>query len=203
MSDGRSPHEVPVPLTLDDVSWPVETARLSLRRAVPADLEATWRFRRLESVCRWTTLLPSDLEQYRARFQNPDRFARTLVIELDGVVIGDLMVGIKDGWAQAEVADEAAGVEAELGWSLDPEYGGRGLATEAVEGVLQLCFETLGLRRVVANCYADNEPSWRLMERVGMRREAYTVGDSLHRSRGWLDGMSYGLLAEEWRACRT
>jgi RimJ/RimL family protein N-acetyltransferase len=32
-----------------------------------------------------------------------------------------------------------------------------------------------------------------------MRREIYSVRDSLHRSGQWLDGMSYALLADEWR----
>jgi hypothetical protein len=53
---------------------------------------------------------------------------------------------------------------------------------------------------VKALCYADNEPSWRLMERLGMRREEYAVQDSLHRTKGWLDGMTYAVLADEWRA---
>lgn len=57
----------------------------------------------------------------------------------------------------------------------------------------------LGLRRVYANCFAGNERSWRLMERIGMRREVCTLKESLHRSGEWLDAMSYGLLAEEWR----
>ena len=52
----------------------------------------------------------------------------------------------------------------------------------------------------VALCFADNEPSWRLMERVGMRREQHTKQDSLHRDGQWLDGMMYALLADEWRA---
>ena len=65
--------------------------------------------------------------------------------------------------------------------------------------LVRLCFEDLGLRRVTANCFADNEASWRLMERIGMRREPYTVRDSLHRSGEWLDGMGYALLADEWR----
>ena len=65
--------------------------------------------------------------------------------------------------------------------------------------LVRLCFEGLGLRRVTANCFADHEASWRLMERVGMRRELHTVQDSLHRSGEWLDGMGYALLAEEWR----
>jgi RimJ/RimL family protein N-acetyltransferase len=38
------------------------------------------------------------------------------------------------------------------------------------------------------------------MERVGMRREAHNLRDSLHRSGDWLDGMGYALLADEWRA---
>jgi len=124
--------------------------------------------------------------------------AKTLVIEREGVVIGDLMIAPEDAWAQAEVADQAKGVQAEIGWCLDPAAGGRGYATEAVREVIRICFEELGLRRLIANCFADNEPSWRLMERVGMRRETYTVKESLHRSRGWLDGTSYALLAEEW-----
>jgi RimJ/RimL family protein N-acetyltransferase len=110
------------------------------------------------------------------------------------------MVAVEDGWAQSEVADRARGVQAEIGWALDPAHQGQGYATEAVGEVLRICFDGLGLRRVTAGCFADNEPSWRLMERVGMRREEYSVADSLHRSGAWLDGMAYALLAEEWRA---
>ena len=65
--------------------------------------------------------------------------------------------------------------------------------------LLRLCFTELGLRRVTANCFADNVASWRLMERVGMRREVSAVRESLHRSGAWLDSMGYALLAEEWR----
>lgn len=146
------------------------------------------------------TSAPKDLDEYRAKFENPERLAKTLVIELDGVVIGDLMLAVEDGWAQLEVADQAHDVQAELGWCLDPAYGGHGYATEAVAAVIRLCFEDLGLRRVTASCFADNEASWRLMERLGMRREAHTLRESLHRSGGWLDGMDYALLADEWRA---
>ena len=59
--------------------------------------------------------------------------------------------------------------------------------------------DVLRLRRVVATCFADDERSWRLMERVGMRREVYAVDDALHRSGRWLDGFGYALLAEEWK----
>ena len=81
-----------------------------------------------------------------------------------------------------------------------PEETGKGYATEAVEAALRICFEHMGLRRVTASCFAGNTASYRLMERVGMRREAHTVKDALHPSGAWMDGYSYALLAHEWRA---
>ena len=125
----------------------------------------------------------------------------TLVLEQAGTVVGHAMVRIHDAWGQSEVAAEAEATQAELGWVLDPAHGGRGLMTEAVVALIDVCFGPLGLRRVIADCFADNTASWRLMERVGMRREAHTVRDSLHRTKGWLDGYTYALLAEEWSTC--
>jgi RimJ/RimL family protein N-acetyltransferase len=192
----------------------VLTARLAIRPATGADAEATWRYRRLEAVGRWLTSAPADQQEYQRSFRDPARLAKTLLIQLRdagtagtagtagaaGPVIGDAMVAVEDGWAQSEVADRARGVQAEIGWALDPAHQGVGYATEAVGELLRICFDGLGLRRVTAGCFADNAPSWRLMERVGMRREEYSVADSLHRSGAWLDGMAYALLAEEWRA---
>ena len=187
-----------VAATLDEIPWPVSTARLSIRRAHEPDLDAIWRFRRLESVNQWLSSAPRTIEQHRAKFLEPGKLDKLLVLELDHQVVGELVLNVEDAWAQSEVADEAAGVQAELGWCLDPAYEGHGYATEAVNALIQICFERLGLRRVTAQCFADNVASWRLMERVGMRREVHTVRESLHRSGRWLDGLGYALLADEW-----
>ena len=184
---------------LDAVTWPVRTERLQIRRAAEGDLDAVWHIRRRESVSRWMRSSWSDRDGFRAEYLDPDRLAKTLVMELDGELIGDLMIAIEDGWAQEEVADRARRVQAELGWCLSPDHEGQGFATEAVAELMRICFENLGLRRVTANCFADNAPSWRLMERLNMRRELHTVRESLHRSEGWLDGYGYALLADEWR----
>lgn len=187
---------------LDPVTWPVRTDRLEISRAVAGDAATTWPFRRLPEVTEWMTAAPATLAEYAARFTAPPRLDKTLVVRLDGTVVGDLMLAVEDGWAQVEVADRAREVQAEIGWCLDPAYQGRGLATEAVAALLAVCFEGLGLRRVTANCFADNVASWRLMERLGMRRETHTRQESLHRSGRWLDGLGYALLAEEWRGGR-
>jgi RimJ/RimL family protein N-acetyltransferase len=183
---------------LNDVAWPVRSERLTIRPAEPSDADTTWTYRKLDDVSAWITTAVADQDGYVAHFTEPDRLAKTLIIERDGEVIGDLMLSIEDAWAQTEVKDHAHGVQAELGWVLSPEYVGHGYATEAVAELIRICFEDLALRRVVANCFAANEASWRLMERVGMRRESHTVRESLHRSGQWLDGLSYALLADEW-----
>ena len=185
-----------MPRQLSDVEWPVSTERLTLRRARVDDTDAVLSYRRQPMVSQWIGAPPED---FPARFAAPERLDLLLVVERAGAVIGDLMVKIEDAWAPAQEASQALGVQAELGWALRPEETGKGYATEAVEAALRVCFDDLGLRRVTASCFAANTASYRLMERVGMRREARTVRDSLHPSGEWMDGYSYALLAEEWR----
>jgi RimJ/RimL family protein N-acetyltransferase len=195
-------HAAPADDPLVAVPWPIRTARLTIRPAVQGDVPAIWQIRRQDAVGRWMRSAAKDYAVFEQNLTKPDRLARTLVMEVDGKLVGDLMLAVEDGWAQDEVADRARGVQAELGWCLDPAHAGVGYATEAVAELMRLCFEDLGLRRVTANCFADNEASWRLMERLHMRRELHTVKESLHRSGEWLDGYGYALLAEEWRARR-
>ncbi len=58
----------------------------------------------------------------------------------------------------------------EIGWRLRPEFQGQGYAEEAARIALAHGFGPLGLPEIVAFTLPDNLPSWRLMERLGMRR---------------------------------
>lgn len=178
------------------LAWPRTTERLSLRPATTEDADAMYAYRSDEAVARWMTALPTDADAWRAAFGKRHPYA--LMIELDREPIGDLFLKTEDAWAQAEVRDSATGVHAEIGWCLAPAHEGHGYATEAVRDLISVSFVGLGMRRVTAVCFADNEPSWRLMERLGMRREAHTVKDTLHRDGQWYDALTYALLAEEW-----
>lgn len=193
-----------MPQDLSAVPWPVRTDRLTIRPCTVEDLPPLYEIRRRPEVSEWLPTLPTDRDAFVERLADPERLTRTLTLELGhGVhaqVVGDLYLSITDPWAQVEVAEQAKGTQAEIGWVVAPEHGGRGLATEAAAELLRICFQELGLRRVVAVCYADNLRSWRIMEKLGMRREAHTVAESLHRSGRWLDGFGYAILAEEWRA---
>jgi RimJ/RimL family protein N-acetyltransferase len=194
----RPSYQTMAPAPPPALEHPLLTEQLTLRPATAADAEATFAYRRLAAVSRWLTEVPTDLETYLATFAEPARLATTIVAERDGQLIGDFMLRAEDAWAQAEVADQARNTQAELGWVLDPAHTGRGYATEAVRVLLTYCFDELKVRRVVANCFIDNDASWRLMERLGMRREAHAVAESLHRSGEWLDTVAYAILASEW-----
>ncbi len=176
----------------------LRTARLTLRAAAPGDADSTWDYRRLESVGEWLTEVPADLDSYRTTFGEPGRLAATVIVERSGLVIGDFMLRVEDAWAQREVAHRARGAQAELGWVLHPAYTGHGYATEAVRALLDHCFTDLRVHRVVASCFLENDASWRLMERLGMRREGHAVAESLHRSGRWLDTVTYAVLVSEW-----
>ena len=191
-----------MPQDLSAVAWPARTARLSVRPMAPGDVADVWAYRRLPEVFDWLPHDYSDRARFEALMVDPDRLSRTLVLELEDRIVGDLYLAVSDAWGQGEVAEQARGTVAEIGWALHPAYAGRGYATEAATALLRLCFADLGVRRVRAVCFRANEPSWRLMERLGMRREEHTVRDSLHRTRGWLDGYAYALLEEEWSAGR-
>ena len=192
----------PAPVRPPVLAHPLRTERLTLRPATADDAEATWTYRRLEAVNEWLTGCPADLDGYRELFSDPARLATTIIVTLGhdpaAPIIGDFMLRREDAWAQRDVADQAHDTQAELGWVLDPAYTGHGYATEAVRELLRYCFQDLGVRRVTANCFLDNDTSWRLMERVGMRRELHAVRESLHRSGRWLDTVGYAILQEEW-----
>jgi RimJ/RimL family protein N-acetyltransferase len=190
---------------MSDDAWPLRTDRLEIRRCTVDDLDAMWEYWQRPEVNRLLGRAPGTREAFIETFSAPDRLAMTYAIDLlpgeeqeRPVLIGDVMVRIEDGWAQAEVTDQVKDVQAELGWVLHPDHSGKGYATEAIRAVIGACFGPLGLRRVHAGCFAANEPSWRLMERLGMRREEFSRKTALHRSGEWMDGLNYGLLAEEW-----
>jgi RimJ/RimL family protein N-acetyltransferase len=181
------------------LTWPRRTERLVLRPATSDDLRAVFDIRTLVEVGRWMPERPTSYPEFVLRFGELDVLGRTLVIELDGAVIGDLYLKVTDAWAQADTADRA-GEEAEVGWCLSPAHQGRGYVSEAATELVRLCFDDLGVRRVSAAAFADNLASVRIMEKLGMRCENHGVRDSLHRDLGWIDGVVYALLAEEWRS---
>jgi RimJ/RimL family protein N-acetyltransferase len=149
----------------------IETGRLILRDWGETDIAPFIRHTNTEAVMQWLGGVQAEAalaETIRARMMRwqEERGFTFWVVErkADGELLG--FCGIK-------IADTAGspieGVH-EVGWRLREDAWGRGYAKEAAIASLDHAFEALGAPRVVAITFAQNVPSWGLMERLGMTR---------------------------------
>lgn len=183
--------------SLDELDWPLRSARLTLRPGRSEDAEEVWPWYRLPEVQEYTTTLSPTLADHRTWW---DGGLETRIVGLqEGRIVAAGKVARQDAWSQAEMREQAAGRQAEIGWVLDPAVQGRGLGTEFAAALRDIAFDGLGVRRLEASCFAENHASRRVMEKIGLRLEGIFREESLHRSGRWLDGASYALLASEPR----
>jgi RimJ/RimL family protein N-acetyltransferase len=93
---------------------------------------------------------------------------------------------------------DEANRSADIGYVLNRKYWGHGYMTESACAILEVAFKQLKLHRVWATCDTRNRSSYRVMERLGMRREGLFVKDAMEKGE-WRDTYLYAILAEEWR----
>jgi aminoglycoside 6'-N-acetyltransferase len=173
-----------------------ETERLVVRRFRAQDAPAFAAYRSDPDVARyqsWSPPLPlKEATRLMREFAKGDPrvagwFQYAIALrEAPDVLIGDVGVLLHDNLRQAEI-----------GFSLDPRYQGRGYATEAVRAMLGYLFTELKLRRVSAECDARNVPSARLLERAGFRREGLRRQHTWAKGE-WTDDLLFGVLASEF-----
>jgi RimJ/RimL family protein N-acetyltransferase len=177
-------------------TYPLRTARLLLRPLSTADTDALLSYRSLEVVCRFVPFEPMNRTAIAEKLA--DRWSQTAITAdnsglILGVEIADTgqLVGDVTLFLQSEL--HRCG---EIGWIVSPEHSGHGYATEAAAELLRLGFDELGLHRIVARIDARNEPSLRLAERLGMRREAHLIGNEWFKG-DWSDEIDFAMLQTE------
>ena len=148
-----------------------ETARLRLRTWDADDERRFYAIMNTPAVMRWLGGLQTP-EEWNAAYQRLRAYEREFGFTFwiaerksDGEILG--FCGLKR--ANAPGADAIAG-EIEIGWRLREDAWGQGYAQEAAIASLDLAFGRFAARCVVAVTAAQNAPSQRLMERLGMTR---------------------------------
>ena len=182
------------------MTLPIVTERLVLRRYTRDDVPDVLALASHPSfawlISRNTQVTEEVVRKYIDRQISYQPFEKEKVFELaverkeDGKVIGLLGMIRRDQW------------QGEIGWGLGVEYRGQGYATEAARAVMDYGFSSLGLHRIYANTDSDSIASWRVMERLGMRREGLLRG-AVYKEGKWIDQCIYGMLADEWRDTRA
>lgn len=82
---------------------------------------------------------------------------------------------------------------ANLGWAINSDFQSKGYATEAAEALLRFGFDQLHLKLIYATCDTRNSASFRVMEKLGMKRVGLLKGDKLQKGH-WRDTLRYELI---------
>lgn len=174
----------------------IESERLILRRFRDSDLGPFVAYRNDPKVAR-----------YQSWDSYDEQDARTFIREMESA-----QPGVPDEWFQFAIESKEMGLligdcalqvdgqesyRAEIGFTLAREHQGKGFASEAVSRLLDYAFEALELHRVVAITDCRNEPSWALLERVGLRREGHFLQNVWFKGE-WSDEYLYAVLKDEW-----
>lgn len=175
----------------------LETPRLILREFIEDDwtaMSAYWhdpRYRRYYPDYEDTDAFIRDLVAIFVTAQSDKpryRFQLAVTLREDGRFIGNCGIRVNNPVLR----------EANIGYEIDPDLWGQGLATEAATAILTFGFGELNMHRVWAECVADNAGSARVLTKVGMRQEARFVEHQWYRERWW-DTLIFAILDREWR----
>ncbi|MFG3437427.1 GNAT family N-acetyltransferase [Nonomuraea sp. NPDC047897] len=177
--------------------YPIHTDRLLLRPLTPADLPAVHAYESRPDVARYLYWEPRDLDAVRtflhkkttctALHDEGDALDLAITLRHNGQVIGNGLLM----WTSKQHR------QGEIGYVLHPDHHGHGYATETGRALLHLGFDGLGLHRIVGRIDGRNTASARVLEKLGMRREAHLVHNE-HVKGEWTDEVIYAMLETEW-----
>ncbi len=167
----------------------LRTERLLLRPFELSDVDDVLAYASDEEWSRYLQGIPSpytrrNAEEFVARNLLRDQPAFAIV--LNGTVIGGINIRID---SRTEIA--------ELGYGIAREHWGKGLMPEAASAVIDWAFRTYSLSKIFALTDTRNRQSWRVMEKLGMKREGVLRSNRILRGERADDAM-YGLLRDEW-----
>jgi RimJ/RimL family protein N-acetyltransferase len=179
----------------------LHTQRLLVRVMTSTDLDDIHSYMSNPEVCRYLLHEPRSRETVAekiAEWSGMGRLAEAgddleLAMELTtsgpgaGRVIGHTYFKLTN-------VDDLSG---EIGWTLHPNFEGKGYATEAAEAMLAYAFTDLNLHRVVAELDPRNGKSVALSLRLGMRKEAH-LREHMWLKNEWSDTGIYAILSREW-----
>ncbi len=174
------------------------TSRLLLREFVEEDWRAVQTYQSDPLYTRyhaWEQPTEAEARAFVGRFvaqqhEEPrTKFQFAIVLPREGLLIGTCGLRINDTTVR----------EGNIGYELDSRFWGKGYATEVAHEMLRLGFEEHNLHRIWAGCVSENVGSARVLEKIGMRREAHFREKEFFKGRWW-DELLYAILDHEWKA---
>ncbi|WP_377891114.1 GNAT family N-acetyltransferase [Alkalihalobacillus sp. R86527] len=167
---------------------------IRLREFRSEDWEAVHEYASLEEVCKFQPWGPNSVADSKAYVDDiilaskktpRTRFA--YAITNTNKVIGACEVNIRDPLMRT----------GEISYIINPEWWGKGVATEVASMLLSFSFKDLGLHRVTGTCDERNIGSSRVLEKIGMNLEG-EIENHLLIQDGWRNSLIYAISVDEW-----
>lgn len=161
------------------------TNRLILRPIELTDAEAVFSYAKNPNVSRYTLWEPHQSAQDSLNYIKDyifDYYAKG-VPEPFGIALKEnpqKIIGTVGCFWTSKQANAM-----ELAYAVGEEHWGEGIVAEASQAVMDYCFKEFSLKRIQARCKAENKPSARVMEKVGMTYEGTLKSAVFHRERYW------------------
>ncbi len=171
------------------------TKRICLRRMMRSDSHDMFEYARREDVTRYLLWDPYDSENHaykyltylQSRYRAGDFYDWAVVMRDTYKMIGTC------GFTRFNLEANSA----EVGYVLNPDFWGRGIAPEAVARVIDFGFRELELNRIEAKYMVGNDRSRRVMEKVGMTFEGVNR-ESMHVKGRYVSVGVCAILRSEW-----
>ncbi len=169
--------------------------KLFLREFTPHDWIDVHKYASQEIVCRYQTWGPNTEEDSKEFIQDALDEARqtpreryVFAIIYQETLIGSVEIMIRDFTNKV----------GEIGYIVNPDYWGKGVATQSAQLVITFGFATLKLHRIYATCDPRNIGSSKVLEKVGMTKEGILRENMLIKDGVWRDSFLYSVLKQEW-----
>ncbi len=145
----------------------IKTERLVLRPMCEDYLDSTNEYASDPVTCRYMMFLPHESREETMEFltDSVNEFAKEdpsfyeMAVFYEGNHVGAVSLYLTEDRKTAE-----------FGWIINKKYHGLGIAPEAAKGLLKYASEHLGIKHFVAHCDTANEPSMKVMDKLGMTR---------------------------------
>lgn len=155
----------------------LETDRLVMRKLETADTKDMYAYASREQTSRYLLWYPHNseyatrglLERLKRDYRDGTYYELALVYKENGKMIGTCGITSFDD----------VNLSVEIGYVLNPDYWGMGLAAEAASVMINFAFFEIGAHRVEARYMKGNENSRRVMEKCGMTFEGMAKGKLL------------------------
>ncbi|MEM7128265.1 MAG: GNAT family protein [Chloroflexota bacterium] len=170
---------------------PIETKRLQIRRFTTDDWRAVHTYTSMPDMMEYMeeeVMIEADTQEFVQKQTTDEVTAYALILKTEEQLIGHM---IYHPWYAPRTF--------EIGWIVHPGYHRQGYSTEAAYALLRHGFEEQKLHRIIATCQPENVASYRVMEKLGMRREGHFQKCIYRGNNAWWSEYFYAILAEEWR----